>query len=112
MPEAPVIEQPPQTTTSKPEVVPPKPWAVIIHNDESTPFEDVLLVLCTVFNHNAERAEAIMMHAHFNGEAEVQRYQGQDMAETKCHQANDKARSLMHPFTGQSIELTFSARAL
>lgn len=48
-----------------------KLFRVIIHNDDITPYDLVLVVLCTIFELNIKRAEEITFEAHTNGLALV-----------------------------------------
>jgi ATP-dependent Clp protease adaptor protein ClpS len=47
-------------------------YRVIIHNDDVTPMDFVVLILGRIFFISGETAVEIMLTAHFNGEAFVQ----------------------------------------
>ena len=47
-------------------------YRVIIHNDDITPMDFVLLTLKNIFQLNAPRAVQVMYTAHFHGQAYVQ----------------------------------------
>lgn len=46
-------------------------WRVLIHNDDVTPMDFVILILLRVFGHTVVFAEAIMWEAHTKGSARV-----------------------------------------
>jgi ATP-dependent Clp protease adaptor protein ClpS len=48
-----------------------KPYRVIIHNDDVTPIDFVITVLCTIFELNVRRATSITYEAHTTGTALV-----------------------------------------
>ena len=48
-------------------VEPPKKFKVILHNDDFTPMDFVVLVLMDVFNLNMLKANDIMMQVHEQG---------------------------------------------
>lgn len=48
-----------------------RPYRVIIHNDDVTTFEFVIIVLVTIFELNFARAEDIAFEAHTKGNAYV-----------------------------------------
>ena len=51
-----------------PEVLEPKLYAVVLHNDNYTTMDFVITVLMKVFRKSGEEAAAIMMEVHNNGE--------------------------------------------
>jgi ATP-dependent Clp protease adaptor protein ClpS len=56
-------------TRTKPrhEVKRPKRFKVLLHNDDYTTMEFVVLVLMSVFHHDEAKATEIMLHVHKNG---------------------------------------------
>ena len=56
-----------QTTKTKPRTEKPKLYKVLLHNDDFTPFELVLMILQTVFHMSGEKAFQVMMAAHESG---------------------------------------------
>jgi ATP-dependent Clp protease adaptor protein ClpS len=54
-------------TDSRTEVRRPPLYKVLLHNDDYTTMEFVVLVLETVFRHSRESAFQIMMHVHERG---------------------------------------------
>ncbi len=54
-------------TKAKPKLDRPRVWKVLLHNDDYTPMEFVVLILKEVFNKSDADATAIMLHAHRGG---------------------------------------------
>lgn len=69
----------------------PPMYRVLLHNDDYTPVEFVLLVLSHVFEKSAAEAMDIMMKAHTKGVAIVGTYT-HEVAETKVAQGMDMAK--------------------
>lgn len=92
------------TTLTRPKSKPlhktPKMYQVLLHNDDFTPREFVVLVLEKFFAKNENAAIEIMMKAHSSGIARVAVYSF-GMAETKAYQANEYAK-------GNKLPLCFS----
>ena len=80
----------------------PNMWATLVHNDATTPFELVCMVLSRVFNIDEGAAFSTMLHAHEHGVA-VCEVTTKDISETHCVLANNLAR-------GHGFELTFTTR--
>ncbi len=72
------------------------PYRVIIHNDDVTPMDFVVAVLCTIFELSTERAEAVMLTAHYTGGAVVGSYPTED-AQRRIDQAHYLARLEDYP---------------
>jgi ATP-dependent Clp protease adaptor protein ClpS len=70
---------------AKPKLDRPRVYKVILHNDDYTPMEFVVLVLRDVFNKSDADATAIMLHAHTRGFAVAGVYSF-EIAETKVQQ--------------------------
>ena len=49
------------------EVIEPRMYRVLLHNDDYTTMEFVVQILMQVFHKNAEEATAIMLNVHKNG---------------------------------------------
>lgn len=47
----------------------PTKWAVILHNDNVTPMDFVIELLCHVFGHSFENAADLMIKVHTKGKA-------------------------------------------
>lgn len=90
-----VVDRPP--TEDKQRLEPPKPYAVIMLNDDFTPFEFVMAVLMQMFSKSSEDAERITHEVHTQGQALVEAYP-KDIAETKVAQVNATAQENGHPF--------------
>lgn len=80
------------------------PWQVIIHNDDVTPMDFVVLVLLRFFDLDSDRAARVMLTAHYMGEALVGVYPRDD-AQQRVGRAHFAAALEGYP-------LTFSAEPL
>ena len=74
----------------------PPMFKVLLHNDDYTTMEFVILVLETVFNKNTTVASQIMMDVHKEGIGVAGVYT-RDVAETKVALVHDMARTNQHP---------------
>ena len=74
----------------------PKYYKVIMHNDDFTTMEFVMMVLKSVFRKNAIEAEQIMLTVHQSGKAVVE-YYSYDMANSKSQKAMRMAREQGFP---------------
>lgn len=74
----------------------PRRFRVLLHNDDYTPREFVVIVLCRVFRKGESEAAAIMRHAHRMGLAQVGIY-AKEIAETKVEEAGGLARAAEMP---------------
>lgn len=74
----------------------PPLWRVVMHNDDFTTQEFVILVLMTFFRKDATEAQHLMLKVHMTGKAIVAVYT-RDIAETKVEQVSDFAREQGHP---------------
>jgi len=70
----------------------PRKYKVIVHNDDYTPMEFVLLVLEHIFHITGPKANRVMMSAHQTGRGVVGTY-SKEVAETKCIQSVQFARA-------------------
>ena len=70
---------------AKPKLDRPRLFKVLLHNDDYTPMEFVVLVLREVFNKSEADSTAIMLHAHTHGFAVAGVYSF-EIAETKVQQ--------------------------
>ena len=75
---------------------PPPMYKVMLNNDDFTPMEFVIDVLCRFFNMDGEKANQIMLTVHYRGKAVCGLYTA-EIAETKVMQVNQYARKHQHP---------------
>ena len=54
-------------TKTKTKLQRPKLWKVLLHNDDYTTMEFVVMILMTIFARSESEATAIMLHIHRNG---------------------------------------------
>ena len=73
------------------EVRPPPLFKVMLHNDDYTTMEFVVLVLCSIFHKKPEDAVGIMLQIHKNGTGVCGVYTG-DEAETKIAAVHARAQ--------------------
>ncbi|MDA3972154.1 MAG: ATP-dependent Clp protease adapter ClpS [Desulfobulbaceae bacterium] len=84
------------STEDRIQVTRPPMFKVLLHNDDYTTMEFVIMVLETVFNKQIETASQIMMDVHKNGIGIAGIYT-RDIAETKVALVHDLARTNQHP---------------
>ena len=77
-------------------MVPPRMWHVILHNDEVTTMEFVVLVLMQIFHKSFEEAQDIMMVIHEHGKGVVGTYTF-EIAATKREDTHAAARTHKFP---------------
>ncbi len=84
-----------QTKTER-KLARPRRYKVILHNDDYTTMEFVVLLLMHVFHHNEADAQAIMLNIHRTGMgiAGVYTY---EVAETKVAQVTELAQKAEYP---------------
>ena len=81
---------------SKQELKPPAMWNVVLHNDDFTTMEFVVICLMTIFNKTQEEAIRVMLNIHKQGKGIAGTYT-HDIALTKQAAALDFAKSQDHP---------------
>lgn len=74
----------------------PQQYKVILHNDDFTTMDFVVMVLAVVFRKNAADAERIMLDVHNYGQGVAGVYTF-DIAKTKAHKAQQMARRAGFP---------------
>lgn len=83
-------------TEQRTKVTEPPMYKVILHNDDYTTMDFVVMVLEVVFHKNRTEATRIMMNVHRQG-AGVAGIFTRDVAETKVAIVHDLARKNEHP---------------
>lgn len=81
---------------AKPLLKQPSMYQVVMHNDDFTPMEFVVVVLEMFFGMDAARATNVMYQIHTTGRAVCGIYT-KDVAETKVDQVIGYARKHEHP---------------
>lgn len=81
---------------AKPKLARPRLYKVLLHNDNFTPMEFVVLVLKEVFAKSEADAMSIMLHAHTHGMAVAGVYSF-EIAETKVQQTMALAEKAAFP---------------
>ena len=74
----------------------PSQFKVLMLNDDYTPMEFVVDVLCSFFGMNVEKATQVMLKVHTEGKAVCGVF-SKDVAETKAQQVNDYSRECEQP---------------
>ena len=74
----------------------PQMFSVIIHNDDFTTMDFVVMILRVVFFKREKESEALMLKVHREGQAVVGHYP-LDIAESKVKKAVGMARALGFP---------------
>jgi ATP-dependent Clp protease adaptor protein ClpS len=74
----------------------PEQYRVLLHNDDYTPMDFVVVLLETVFNKGPAEAYRIMLKVHMEGVGIAGIYP-YEMAETKVEQVHDEARAGGYP---------------
>jgi ATP-dependent Clp protease adaptor protein ClpS len=89
-------EQSGTTTIPKQELRPPRKYKVLMHNDDYTTMEFVVLILQKYFNKNYQQAQEIMLEVHEKGYGVCGIYT-YEVAESKCAKVVKYARENGHP---------------
>lgn len=84
------------TSAVRPKLAKPPLYKVVLFNDDYTPMDFVIDVLCTFFNMNVEKATQIMLKVHTEGKAVCGVFT-KDVAETKAEQVNEYSRECEQP---------------
>jgi len=74
----------------------PPMYTVILLNDDYTPMDFVIDVLCRFFNMNADQATDIMLEIHYKGKGRCGTFTS-EIAETKVDQVSQYALENEHP---------------
>ncbi|MEM7032844.1 MAG: ATP-dependent Clp protease adaptor ClpS [Chloroflexota bacterium] len=97
----PEVEAPPEVDIDfvvMPEEELEKPFKVIIHNDDITPYEFVIAVLCHIFELNFQDAQSVTQEAHTSGLALVTVLPYKE-ANERVYQAQSAARDFGYPLS-------------
>jgi ATP-dependent Clp protease adaptor protein ClpS len=84
------------TSPVRPKLAQPPLYKVVLFNDDYTPMDFVVDVLCSFFAMNVEKATQIMLKVHTEGKAVCGVF-SKDVAETKAQQVNDYSRECEQP---------------
>jgi len=74
----------------------PPMYNVVLLNDDYTPMDFVIDVLCRFFNMDSDKATDIMLEIHYKGKGLCGTYTA-EIAETKVEQVNQYALESEHP---------------
>ena len=73
-------------TTQRTKTKKPSDWAIVMHNDDTTPMDFVVSLLSKIFHLPYEHASELMLTVHFNGRA-VAGIFSREVAEQKYSEA-------------------------
>lgn len=103
MPDTEVIEKVVQETST--EVRQPKLYKVLLHNDNSTTMDFVVMVLATIFHKNMQQSIEIMLAIHQEGQGIAGSPYTKEIAEEKTSETMELARANGYPLTATFEEL-------
>ena len=83
-------------TKDKPKIKRPPLYKVLLHNDDYTPQEFVVIILQKIFRLNEVDATKIMLHVHHSGVGIAGTYT-YEIAETKMNQTLETSRRYEFP---------------
>ncbi|WP_455234320.1 ATP-dependent Clp protease adapter ClpS [Thiogranum longum] len=81
---------------AKPKIKRPRLYKVVLHNDDYTPMEFVVMLLEQFFGMSREKATQVMLHVHTKGKGVCGVFT-REIAETKVAQVNEYSRQNQHP---------------
>lgn len=90
--------------SNKIEIKLPKNYRVLLHNNDSTAFEIVIMSLQMIFNKRGQDAANIMWEAHNSGTAQVAIY-SKDIAEQKIKEFYEYREKLIEDFPLGSADI-------
>ena len=82
---------------TKQKIAKPPMYNVLLHNDNYTTMDFVVMVLVTVFRKSESEAMRIMLDVHYKGIGIAGKYP-RDVAESKVQRAMQMAREAQFPF--------------
>jgi len=82
----------------------PSLWTVILHNDDFTPMDFVVVVLTEVFHLSLEEAEDVMLRVHNEDRSPVGRTYTREIALTKAAHVVSLAQECGHPLLATAEE--------
>tara|TARA_B100000214_G_C23859148_1_gene577207 strand:+ start:461 stop:778 length:318 start_codon:yes stop_codon:yes gene_type:complete len=77
-------------------IEPPNKYKVVLHNDDYTPMDFVIVILMDAFNFSFQKAAAITMQVHEQGKGIAGAY-SKEIAFMKVKKCNKIARAEGHP---------------
>ena len=75
----------------------PRKFKAVMHNDDYTPMEIVVIILMDIFKKPQAEAVKLMMDVHKKGRGIAGVY-SREICETKCNKATNVVRKLGYPF--------------
>jgi len=75
----------------------PKKYKVVMHNDDYTPMDFVILILQTVFLKDFPTSKRLMLDVHKKGRGIAGIY-SKEIADTKCMRSIEIAKTAGYPF--------------
>lgn len=91
-----IKERPRVDTRQRNDLREPRRFKVILHNDDFTTMEFVVMILKQVFLKSEEEAQTLMLHVHHSDKAVVGIY-SYDVAVSKANKATSMARENGYP---------------
>ena len=87
----------------------PRRFGVVLHNDDYTTMEFVVMVLTRIFGKSETEAGRSMLEVHRHGRGLAGVY-SRDIAESKAEQVEELARADGHPLRGHSCSPPYACQ--